>query len=312
MPDILITEFMDDNAVEDLRRDFDVLYDPELFERDEEILSLIPYTSSLIVRNRTQVRTELLEKAKRLIVVGRLGVGLDNIDVADCARRGIALSTAKGAVEASVAEYVIGAILLLLRRRMFTCSAEVLEGKWPRQSASGFDMMGRTLGLVAFGTIGREVAARAHAMGMQIIAYDPFLAEDDPIWRQADVRRCEFDMLLAQADVVSIHTPLTSESRGLMGAAAIAKMKLGAFLVNTSRGGIVDEVALVDALQTGKIAAAAIDVFATEPLPEGSLFAGVPNLLLSPHVAGLTKESAERVGRAVTEGVRRVLAGRRA
>lgn len=302
MAEIVITEFIDEAAIREVLAGRDVFYDPQLVDRPEELLALAREARALIVRNRTQVRGALLEAAGRLEVVGRLGVGLDNIDLAACAARGIAVHPATGANDVSVAEYVITAMLLLLRRAWFATPA-VVAGQWPRQSTMGREVAGKTLGLVGLGAIARETATRARALGLSVLAYDPLLPAAHPAWQLA--RAVTLEELLARADVLSLHVPLTADTRGMIGATHLAAMRQGSILINAARGGIVDEAALVDALRRGHLGGAALDVFATEPLDRaaGGRFEGVPNLVLTPHIAGVTEESNARVSEVTARAV---------
>lgn len=302
MPDIIITEFMDEAAVARLKARHDTVYDPGLVDRPDELLGLMPAARALIVRNRTQVRGVLLEAAPRLRCVGRLGVGLDNIDVAACRANGIAVYPATGANDLSVAEYVVTATLILLRGAWLS-SAAVAAGEWPRQALIGREMAGRTMGLIGFGAIAREVAWRANALGMSIVAYDPLLDVGHPAWQMA--RNVSLDGVLDLADVVSLHVPLTDQTRHMIGASQLAAMKPGAILINASRGGVVDEAALGDALRAGRLGGAALDVFETEPFnaAAGAKFAGLSNLLLTPHIAGVTEESNVRVSDLIADTV---------
>lgn len=292
---IVITEFMDLPAVQALQARFTATYDPTLVDRRTELLPLLADATALIVRNRTQVNAELLAAAPRLRVVGRLGVGLDNIDLATCQARGIEIFPATGANALAVAEYVVATVMTLLRGA-YLSSADVAAGKWPRpQLSEGRETAGRTLGLVGFGGIGQLTARLAQAIGMRVVAYDPLLPADAPVWASSGVARRELDQLLAEADAVSLHVPLTAQTRGLMDAARIGRMKAEAVLINTARGAIVDESALAEALRSGKLAGAALDVFTHEPLVAGSPLATAPNLILTPHVGGVTRESNIRV-----------------
>lgn len=308
MTDILITEFMDESAVRTLQADFAVHFDAQLWERPDEIMERVPETRGLIVRNRTQVTAELVSAAPALAVVGRLGVGLDNIDLAACAARDIAVCPATGANSASVAEYVIASMLVLLRG-VFGAGEEMLAGEWPRDRLVGVDATGRTLGLLGFGATGQAVAVRAKALGMRVIAHDAFLADSDPAWQLAE--RAPFERVLSESHVLSLHVPLTPETQGLIGTAELASLPPGAVLINVSRGGTVDEAALVDALKSGRLRGAALDVFEAEPLgaQEAARFRDVPNLILTPHIAGLTEDANARVGAIVADKVRRVLKG---
>jgi (S)-sulfolactate dehydrogenase len=227
--------------------------------------------------------------------VGRLGVGLDNIDVATCEARGVLVIPAVGANAHSVAEYVVGTAMVLLRGA-YAASAEVAAGRWPRNALSnGRELAGKTLGLVGFGSIGQLTARLARALGMRVVAFDAALAESSRMFATHDATWASFDDLVAQSDVVSLHVPLVDTTRNMFDARRLAAMKPGAILVNTSRGGIVDEAALAACLRSGQLGGAALDVFGQEPLPAAPHFAGCPNLLLTPHIAGVTRESNERV-----------------
>lgn len=306
MAEIVITEFMDESAVDALRARCEVHYDPGLADRQDDIPALVGDARAIIVRNRTRVGPSLLEAAPRLEAVGRLGVGLDNIDMAACAARGVEVFPAIGANAVAVAEYVVTSVLVLLRG-VHTSSDRVIAGEWPRTELVGREVFGKTLGLVGLGTIGREVASRAVGLGMRIAAADPYLRPDDPAW--VGISRLDLPDLLAQSDAVSLHVPLTGDTRHLIDAAAISTMRRGAVLVNTARGGIVDEEALVEALRDGRLGGAALDVFEGEPLDAaaGGRFAGVPNLILTPHVAGITDESNTRVSNLTADNVLRAL-----
>ena len=300
---IIITEFMDETAVEQLKAGFDTHYDATLVDQRPAMLAMLAEADALIVRNRTKVDAAVLDAAPRLRVVGRLGVGLDNIDVAACEARGIAVFPATGANAGAVAEYVIGTAMALLREA-YTRSAETAAGKWPRPALSnGREISGKTLGLIGFGGIGQLTARLARGLGVNVIAYDPMLADDAPVWQSSGVGRRSFGELLAQADIVSLHVPLTPETRNLMGAPALSSMKRGAVLINTSRGNIVDEAALANAIISGHLGGAAIDVFDQEPLPAGSPLASAPNTILTPHIAGVTVESNTLVSALIAERV---------
>jgi (S)-sulfolactate dehydrogenase len=308
MAEIVITEFMEEAAVQRLAARHRTLHDPALVDAPERLAEALADARALIVRNRTQVRGALLEAAPRLECVGRLGVGLDNIDGRECERRGVAVYPATGANDLSVAEYVIAATLILLRGA-YHSTAEVAAGGWPRRRLMGREAAGRTLGLVGFGAIAREVATRAAALGMRVIATDPFLLASDPAW--VDAESVPLERLLARADVVSLHVPLTGETRDMLGHAEIASMRKGAILINAARGGVVDEQAVAEALREGHLGGAALDVFAGEPLSAqaGAVFAGCPNLVLTPHIAGLTEESNVRVSSMIADRVLEHLEG---
>ncbi len=299
---------MDEAAIATLNERFHSHYDPGLVDRPDDLVAAMAGAKALIVRNRTQVTGALLAAAPDLQCVGRLGVGLDNIDLAACEARGIAVYPAAGANNISVAEYVVTAVLVLLRRAWFA-SADVAAGLWPRQDLIGREAAGKVLGLIGFGAIARETALRAAALRMDIIAFDPFLKDDDPAWSHA--RRVKFDELLAEADAVSLHVPLTDQTRHLINGAALARLKPDAVLINAARGGIVDEPALAEALRNGQLAGAALDVFEAEPLPAkaGAAFAGLSNIILTPHIAGVTEESNVRASAMTAANVLRHLKG---
>lgn len=301
--EVVISEFMDEAAVNALRQRFAVTYDAGLVDRRGELLERVATAPALIVRNRTQVNAELLAAAPKLRVVGRLGVGLDNIDVAACLARGIEVIPATGANALAVAEYVIAMAMVLLRGA-YLSTEPITAGHWPRARLSeGRETAGKVLGIVGFGGIGQLTSGMARLLGMQTIAYDPLLPADAAAWNEIGTGRRTLDALLAEADVVSLHVPLTDATRNLIDAARIASMKTGAVLINTARGGIVDEEALADALRSGHLGGAALDVFEHEPLPTGSPLTGVPNVILTPHIGGVTRESNERVSTLIAQKV---------
>jgi (S)-sulfolactate dehydrogenase len=312
MPDVVISEFMDEDAIRDGLKGFDVLYDPKLVDRADDLAKVLADARAVIVRNRTQVRGALLAAAPKLKAVGRLGVGLDNIDLDACRARDIAVFPASGANDVSVAEYVIGTAMMLLRGA-YTATDDVIAGGWPRNRLMGREIMGKRLGLVGFGSIARETAKRALALGMEVQAYDPYVPADSDAWRQpwGQVSPATFEDLVASSDVVSLHVPLTKETRNLVGADTLSRMKRDAILINAARGGVVDEAALADALKNGRLGGAALDVFDEEPLTaeKGAVFAGCPNLVLTPHIAGVAVESNVRVSWVTVENVRKHLTG---
>ncbi|MBS0325451.1 MAG: 3-phosphoglycerate dehydrogenase [Proteobacteria bacterium] len=298
---------MDEGAVARLAGRFGVRYEPALAAAPAALREAVGAADALIVRNATQVDAALIAAAPRLAVVGRLGVGLDNIDLAACAARSIGVFPAIGANARAVAEYVLAAALILLRGA-FMSTAAVADGRWPRDElADGHEIGGRIIGLVGFGSIGRTTGALARAAGMRAIAHDPAVGSDDPVWAESDTESCVLDELLRRADVVSLHLPLTVATRGLIDARRIGLLREGAILINTSRGGIVDEPALAAALAGGRLRGAALDVFGIEPLPARSPLAGCPRLVLTPHIAGRTDESDLRVSGMVADAVTRAL-----
>ena len=306
MADIVITEMMDEPAVASLRDRHEVLYDPALCDDPVALSAALSDARGLIVRNRTQVGATVLAAAPNLEVVGRLGVGLDNIDLAACEARSITVCPAAGANAVAVAEYVITATLMLLRGA-FRENDRVVAGAWPRTELIGLEASSRCMGLVGYGATARAVATRARALGMSVTAYDPFLKAEvnaDPA-----VSWAELPVLLRTADVVSLHVPLTEQTRNLLDADSISAMRPGAIVINTARGGIVEEAALIEALRAGRLRGAALDVFEDEPLTKaaGAKFKGVHNLLLTPHIAGVTDESNTNVSALTAQNVRQIL-----
>jgi len=304
---ICISEFMDPIAVQALTPGFDVQYEPGWVDRRHDLMEVLGGAHALIVRNRTQVNAELLASAPSLRVVGRLGVGLDNIDVEACRQRGIRVIPAAGANARSVAEYVVTTAAMLLRGA-YLASEQVTAGEWPRARLSeGREALGKTLGLVGFGDIGRQASALAQAFGMRVVAYDPMLAPDNPVWDATGVGCVSLDALLEQSDAVSLHVPLVAATRHLIDARRLTRMKPGAVLINSARGGVVDEPALAAALREGRLSGAALDVFEEEPLAAGSPLAGAPNLVLTPHIGGVTREANARVSMLIAQEVRQAL-----
>ena len=307
MKKIVIPEFMDLPSVQDLQARYKVVYDPALVDDAARLATEVADADALIVRNRTQVRGELLAAMARATVVGRLGVGLDNIDVLACQARGMKVIPATGANALAVAEYVIGTAIVLLRG-VYGSSAEVADGQWPRARLSnGREIAGKTLGLIGFGGIGQLTSQLAKGMGLKVVAHDPMIADDAAVWAQTGVGCRSLEQLLAQADVVSLHVPLTPETRNLLSAQRVAQMKPGAIVINTARGHIADEAAIAAAIRSGKLGGAAFDVFEPEPLKAGSAWAGCPNVILTPHVAGVTAEANERVSTMIAAEVARAL-----
>ena len=300
---ILISEFMDERAVAQLAAHHEVEYAPTLVDDMPRLIAQAAQADALIVRNRTQVRGELLAALTRCKVIGRLGVGLDNIDVPACEARGMAVIPATGANALSVAEYVISASMMLLRGA-FASSADVADGKWPRNAlGNGRETAGKVLGIIGFGSIGRTTARLAQGLGMQVIAFDAMLDANAPVFQQTGVKYVALQELIGQADVITLHVPLVDATRGLFNAKNIAAMKPGAVLINTSRGHIVDIAAVAASLRSGHLGGAAIDVFDAEPLAASADLQNCPNLLLTPHISGVSAESNERVSFLIAEKV---------
>ena len=308
MADVLISEFMDRGVAEGLIADFDTHWDPDLWSKRDELKARIASAKAIVVRNGTLVDVDLLDAAPNLKVVARMGVGLDTIDVAACKARGIEVCPSIGANAVSVAEYVIATAMVLLRGPTYFATPDVAAGAWDRPKFAGAtEIAGRVMGIVGFGSIGQVVGQKARGMGMEVIAYDAMMPDDHPAW--TDARRVSLDDLVAEADVISLHCPKLPETIDLIDARQFGRMKPGAVLVNSARGGIVNEAACAEALRSGRIAGAALDTLDVEPitLEVGALFQGIGNLILTPHIAGVTKESNRRIAEVAADNVRRVL-----
>ena len=307
MSSILISEFITSQALETLRSQHDVSYEPELYKDRPALIAAMQNIEGLIVRNLTQVNEEILVGAPNLKVVGRLGVGLENIELPACAKRNIKVIPATGANADSVAEYVVGAAVALTRG-FIPATIATLKGEWPRPRFSSYhEFLGKTIGIVGFGSIGRVVAKKAHAFGLQCLAYDPMLSGGSVELDGFSVPLLPLGDLLAKSDAVTLHLPFLPETKNLFNAATLDQMKKGACLINTARGGIVDENALAERLKSGFIGGAAIDVFSAEPAKDLKHFVGIENLILTPHIAGVTHESNERVSQMIADEVNRFL-----
>jgi (S)-sulfolactate dehydrogenase len=303
MPEVIITEWLEDEYVARLDA-FGVHHDPELIHKPEELKALLADgCRGMVVRSGTPVGADVLEAGPGLVAVGRLGVGLDNVDVDAAARLGIAVCNAAGANKHSVAEYTLSAMVQLMRIGVFQNTPRVTGGEWPRYEYIGTEMIGKTLGIIGFGNIGREVARRAQAFGMTLLAVDPYIAGDDPVWAAYGVEKTDLPGVIAACDILTVHVPLTGETRGMVDAAALRSMKPGGFVINTGRGGIVDEAALAASLHNGHTAGAVLDVFDREPLPDATPLKGAPNLIATPHIAGNTAEAMRRVNIMVIDQV---------
>lgn len=307
MSSILISEFITSQALETLRSKHRVVYEPELHKDRSDLIAALQNIDALIVRNLTQVNEEILAGAPKLKVVGRLGVGLENIELPACAKRNIKVIPATGANAESVAEYVIGAAVALTRG-FIPATISTLKGEWPRPRFSTYhEFLGKTVGIIGFGSIGRVVAKKANAFGLKCLAYDPMLTQSSIDLDGFAVPLLPLDQVLSNSDVITLHLPFLPETKNLFNAATMDQMKKGACLINTARGGIVDEKALVERLRSGHLGGAAIDVFEGEPAKDLSHFAGIENLILTPHVAGVTHESNERVSQMIADEVNRFL-----
>ncbi|WP_407713710.1 hydroxyacid dehydrogenase [Comamonas testosteroni] len=300
---ILIPEAILPVSLARLREKHTVDYDPNLVKNHAELLKRATNADAIIVRRLTQVRGDLLNTMEHCKAVGRLGVGLDNIDVAECEARGIKVIPAPGANARSVAEYVIATAMMLVRTA-YVSTEEVIEGLWPKERLNlGGEILGRTIGVVGYGAIGKLTADLARGLGMNVLVYDPAIGSKET----AGCLPVSLAELLAKSDVVTLHVPLTPATKDLINVDSIASMKDGAIVINAARGGIIDEMALLAALRCGKLGGAAIDAFDNEPLGVCPQYRGIKNLILTPHIAGVTVESEERVNHVVVEAVLKAL-----
>lgn len=269
-----------------------------------ELVSVIGGYDALIVRSRTKVTADILEAGDRLKVVGRAGVGVDNIDVDAARRRGIRVLNAQSGNVISAAEHTL-ALMLALVRHIPQADASLRRGEWERSRFRGIELHGKTLGLLGAGRIGSEVARRAAAFGMQVVVYDPYLSVERA--REVGAELTTLADLLERADLITVHVPLTDETRGLIGAEAIAAMKPTAYLINAARGGVVDEMALAAALESGKLAGAALDVFEEEPVRADHPLLSFENVVAVPHLGAATKEAQASSGLEICKAVRDAL-----
>jgi D-3-phosphoglycerate dehydrogenase len=293
-PIVIVSDALPGDSVAALRTTCDVRH---IDGRDRSaLLTAVSEADALVVRSGTRVDAEVLERAPRLRVVGRAGVGLDNVDTATARARGVTVVNAPDSNTVSVAELTVGLIIASMRR-VPAAARSLCDGEWRRSDFAGVELAGRTLGIVGYGRIGRQVARRLAAFDMHIVVHDPYADTSDD-----GVRAAELDELLAVSDVVTLHLPKTPATADLIGARELALMKPTALLVNTARGGIIDEAALTRALCAGRPARAALDVFATEP-PGRSPLLALPNVLALPHLGASTHEAQLRAGQEVVDKV---------
>jgi len=297
---ILVRERIAEAGVDLLRARFEVDVDVE-----SNLEEIIARYDAIVVRSATRLTAELIERAERLKVIGRAGVGVDNVDVEAATRRGIIVANAPESTVVSAAEHTVG-LLVALARNIPQAHAALKQGRWERKAWGGVELAGKTLGVLGFGRIGQQVARRALGLGMHVVAYDPFVASER--FRELGVERLETPgEVYAAAEFLTVHLPLTPETRGSLDAAAFAAMRNGVRLVNAARGALVDEAALLDALRSGKVAGAALDVFSAEPY-QGPLLE-LDSVVVTPHLAASTDEAQDRAGVIVAEQVAAALDG---
>ncbi|MFN8581680.1 MAG: hydroxyacid dehydrogenase [Gemmatimonadaceae bacterium] len=301
---VLVADAISLDGLAPLKNDarFELISKPGL--KGAELADAIADADAVLVRSATRITRESLTKATHLKAIGRAGVGVDTIDVDAATEKGIPVLIAPGGNTISAAELTM-ALLLSLARKVPAADRSMRAGEWDKKSFSGIELYGKTLGLVGAGRIGSQVAKRARAFGMTVVIYDPFIDKDRA--RELDAEAGTLDAVLKRGDVISVHVPLTDATRGLIGAAQFASMKRSALVLNVARGGVVDETALLAALQNKTIAGAALDVFEAEPLPGDHPFRSLPNVVLTPHLGASTSEAQEKVAIEIAEVVRDVL-----
>ncbi len=300
---ILLTDGLEESGQAILRAEADVTDRPGI--SPEELIQLIPPYQALIVRGRTKVTASVMDAAPALKVVGRAGVGVDNIDLSAARARGVTVVNAPTATSIAVAELTFG-LLLATARHLSRADAGMKQGEWLKKSLEGVELYGKTLGVIGLGRIGVEVGLRAKAFGMDLIAYDPLLAPEEIVRRGAEP--VSLEALYARADFITLHLPLTGETRNMLGESALAQMKPGVRLVCAARGGIIDEAALLSALETGQVAAAGLDVYAAEPPGKTPLVAH-PQVVATPHIGAQTVESQARAAEDIASEVLAALNG---
>jgi len=305
--DVLVSENIAGPAMDRLRQELHVAFEPDLWQSPEKLAERIVDVAALIVRNQTQVTAALIARAPQLQVIARAGAGLDNIDTQAATDAGIVVTYAKQENALSVAELTVG-LMLALARKISAADRDTRAGGWRRRQFMGVELAGKTLGIVGLGRIGTLVAQLAQAFGMTLVAHDDFVDPQSEPVRALDVRLVPLEALLRQADFVSCHVPLTEQTRGLFNDALFGQMKPGSMLINASRGEVVDEASLIRALETNRLAGAALDVREKEP-PAASLLTNFENVLLTPHIGAFTDEAQQRVVAAVCRDVAAVLRG---
>lgn len=307
--DILITEDLQSAAIDAMAGKFSVVREPALWKDAAKLKAVLTEARAVMVRNQTQITAEVLAAAPKLLGIGRVGVGLDNIDLKTANERGIVVIAPLEANAVSVAELTL-ALLLALARKIPQADRSTKAGGWDRRGCTGSELAGKTLAICGFGRIGKLVAARAAAFGMRLVVSDPFVKPGDATLAQTGATLCaKLDDALAQAEFVTTHSPLTPETKRMFNERTFAVIKRGAFFINTSRGGVVDETALLAALQSGHLGGAGLDVREVEPPKERSAFEAMDNVILLPHVGAFTVEAQARTFEAVCTDLERLLNG---
>ncbi len=303
---VLIADHLSDEGMQILKTEDGLKVDVKIGLNPKELAGVIKSYDGLVVRSSTKVTAEVIQKADRLKVIGRAGVGLDNVDVEAATKRGIIVMNVPGGNTISAAEHTMS-LLLALARHVPQSDAHLRSGKWDRAAFTGTELFGKTLGVIGMGKIGSEVAKRAQAFGMRILAHDPFLSTERV--QQLEAQVVGFDELLESSDFISLHVPLTSQTRHLIGSKEFEKMRRSVRIINCARGGIIDEAALAHAITKGKVAGAALDVFEQEPPGENPLLK-LPQVVVTPHLGAATEEAQLNVAVEVAKQVADTLLGR--
>jgi D-3-phosphoglycerate dehydrogenase / 2-oxoglutarate reductase len=302
---ILISDKLGQAGLDRLAEMADVTYDMVLGLSKEELIARIPDYDALIIRSDTRPDADIIAAGKKLKVIGRAGIGVDNVDVAAATQHGVMVMNTPRSNSVATAEQTM-ALMLAVSRHTVPAHNSVAAGQWERAKFMGTELDGKTLGIIGLGYIGRLVARRAQAFGMKVVAYDPYVADVTAV--DMGVRLLPLADLLAQAHIITLHSIANTETTNLINASTIAQMKKGVIIVNVARGKLIDEQALADALQSGHVAAAALDVYQKEP-PAGSPLIGLPNVLHTPHLGASSKEAQTRVGVEIVEQVVDALRG---
>ena len=307
MPDILVTENIIGTAMDELRQQFDLVFAPEIWRQPDELLAMVPSFRAIIARNQTLLTRELIAAATQLEIIGRAGVGMDNVDLAAANDHGVVVALTPEQNSNSVAELVVG-LLIALSRKLSLADRDTKAGNWDRPRFMGTEISGKTLGILGFGRIGSTLALKARALGMTTMAFDPYVEADCLRSIESRTRLTSLAEVLATADYVTLHIPENDETRGMFGAAEFAQMKTSAYFINSSRGGVVQEDALLNALQQQRLAGAALEVRQQEP-PAPSAFDVMDNVIQLPHIGAQTREAQHRVVTAICLDVAAVLRG---
>ncbi len=294
MNKILITEFINQNSLDNLKKKFEVLYNEKLCENKIELEKIIKEYDGLIVRNKTQVNSDMLKNASNLKFIGRLGVGLDNIDTEYCKNKDIHVQPATGMNADSVAEYVVSSSMFLIKKIPMFHNGTI-KGEWPRTTIKSTEINQKYLGIIGFGTIGKKVAEYSSKNGLKIFAYDPYVKEIND--KEIDAKLSSLNEIYEKSDIISIHLPLTDKTKNIINKLSFSQMKNKPIIINTSRGGIINETDLIEAYHKNIISGFALDVFENEPI-ESEFYNKIKpgmNCILTPHISGVTTESNIRV-----------------